>query len=48
MRDIGLLEFVSPEEFVDLHEIFKQHPEQDSLWTTNIEQVENIVLGKFQ
>jgi hypothetical protein len=30
MKDIGLLEFVSPEDFLDLHDIFKRHEEQDS------------------
>jgi hypothetical protein len=30
MRDIGLPEFDSPEDFVDLHDIVKQHVEQDS------------------
>jgi hypothetical protein len=33
MRDIGLPEFVSPEDFVDLHDIVKQHAEQDLAWT---------------
>jgi hypothetical protein len=30
MKDIGLLEFDSPEDFVDLHEIVKKHVEQES------------------
>jgi phosphopantothenate synthetase len=46
MKDIGLLEFSSPEEFVDLHDIVKQHVEQDSTWTAKIEKVENMVKGQ--
>jgi hypothetical protein len=30
MKGIGLLEFGSPEDFVDLHDIVKQHVEQES------------------
>jgi hypothetical protein len=48
MRDIGLPEFGSPEEFVDLHDIVKQHVEQDSSWTANIAKVENMVPGQVQ
>jgi hypothetical protein len=32
MKDIGLPEFGSPEDFVDLHDIVKKHVEQDSTW----------------
>jgi hypothetical protein len=28
MKDINLLEFVSPKDFVDLHDIVKQHAEK--------------------
>jgi hypothetical protein len=48
MRDIGLPEFGSPEDFVDLHDIVKQHAEQDSSWTAEIEKVENMVPGQVQ
>jgi hypothetical protein len=36
MRDINLPKFNSLEDFVDLHDIVKQHAEQDSLWTLEI------------
>jgi hypothetical protein len=42
MKDIGLPEFGSPEDFVDLHDIVKQHAEQDSTWTAEIEKVVNM------
>jgi hypothetical protein len=48
MKDISLLEFGSPEDFFDLHDIVKQHVEQDSTWTTKIEKVENMALGQVQ
>jgi hypothetical protein len=48
MRDIGLPKFNSPEDFVDLHDIVKQHAEQDSLWTVEIEKVENMASGQVQ
>jgi hypothetical protein len=46
MRDIGLPEFITPEDFVELHEIVKQHAEQDSLWTAEIAKVENMEPGQ--
>jgi hypothetical protein len=39
MKDIGLPEFGSPKDFVDLHDIAKQHEEQYSAWTKKIEKV---------
>jgi thioesterase domain-containing protein len=48
MRDIDLLEFGSHENFVDLHDIVKQHAEQDSSWTADIEKVANMALGQVQ
>jgi hypothetical protein len=48
MRDIGLPEFSTPEDFVDLHDIVKLHAEQDSSWTTKIEKVMNMALGQVQ
>jgi hypothetical protein len=48
MKDIGLPEFGSPEDFVDLHDIVKQHAEQDSTWTTEIEKVASMVPGQVQ
>jgi hypothetical protein len=48
MKDIGLLEFGSPEDFVDLHDIVKKHAEQDSAWTTEITKVVSMVPGQVQ
>jgi hypothetical protein len=48
MRDIGLPEFNTPEDFVDLHEIFKVHAKQDASWATEIEKVEKMALGQVQ
>ena len=48
MRDIGLPEFGSPEDFFDLHDIVKQHAEKDSSWTREIEKVVNMVPGQVQ
>jgi hypothetical protein len=48
MKGINLPEFGSPEEFVDLHDIVKQHAEQDSTWTTEIEKVASMAPGQVQ
>jgi hypothetical protein len=48
MRDISLPEFVTPEDFVDLHDIVKLHAEQDSSWNAEIEKVENMAPVKVQ
>jgi hypothetical protein len=48
MKDIGLPEFGSPEDFVDLHDIVKQHAEQDSTWTVEITKVESMAPGQVQ
>jgi thioesterase domain-containing protein len=48
MKDIGLLKFDSPEEFFDLHDIVKQHAEQDSTWTIEITKVAIMALGQVQ
>jgi hypothetical protein len=48
MKDIGLPEFISPENFVDLHEIVKQHAKQDSVWTTEIENMATMAPGQVQ
>jgi hypothetical protein len=39
MKDIDLPELGSPEEFVDQHDIVKKYAEQDSAWTTKIENI---------
>jgi hypothetical protein len=48
MKGIGLPEFGSPEDFVDLHDIVKRHAEQDSAWTLEIAQVESMAPGQIQ
>jgi hypothetical protein len=45
MRDIGLPEFGSPEDFFNLHDIVKQHAEQDSVWMTEIAKVASMAPG---
>jgi hypothetical protein len=42
MRDINLPKFGSAKDFVDLHDIVKQHVEQYSSWTVEIEKVEKM------
>jgi hypothetical protein len=39
MKAIDLPEFDSPKDFVDLHNIVKQHTKQDLAWTIEIEKV---------
>jgi hypothetical protein len=48
MRDIDLLEFGTPADFVDLRDIVKSHAEQDSSWDAEIEKVADMVLEKVQ
>jgi hypothetical protein len=48
MRDIGLLEFGTPDDFVNLQDIVKLHVEQDSSWAMEIKRVENMVQGQVQ
>jgi hypothetical protein len=38
MKSIDLPEFGPPEDFVDLHDIVKQHQEQDLAWEAEISQ----------
>ena len=48
MKGIGLPEFGSPEDFVDLHDIVGKHVEQYLAWTKKIEKVEIMVPGQVQ
>jgi hypothetical protein len=48
MRDIGLPEFGTPDDFVDLRDIVKSHAEQDSSWAVEIEKVADMVPGQVQ
>jgi hypothetical protein len=45
MKDIGLPEFDSPEDFFDLHDIVKRHAEHDSAWEVEIVQVASMTPG---
>jgi hypothetical protein len=45
MKDIGLPEFGTPDDFVDLRDIVKSHDEQDSSWAEEIAKVSNIAPG---
>jgi hypothetical protein len=36
MKDIGLPEFGTPDNFVDLSDIVESHAKQDSLWTEEL------------
>jgi hypothetical protein len=33
MKDVGLPEFDTPDEFINLSDVFQLYAEQDSLWT---------------
>jgi len=46
MRDIGLPEFDTPDDFVNLQDIVKFHVEEDSSWVSEIEKVANMALGQ--
>jgi hypothetical protein len=48
MKDIGLPEFGSPEDFVDLHDIVKRHAEHDSTWEVEITQVASMTPGQVK
>ena len=48
MRDIGLPEFGTPDDFVNLHDIVKLHVEQDSLWDAEIVKVANMAPVQVQ
>jgi hypothetical protein len=48
MRNIDLPEFGPPEDFTDLHDIVKQHAEQDQVWETEISQVSSMILGQVK
>jgi hypothetical protein len=48
MRDTGLLEFDTPDDFVNLHNIVKSHAEQDSSWAEEIMKVANMAPRQVQ
>jgi hypothetical protein len=48
MKDIGLPEFGTPDDFVDLRDIVKSHTEQDSSWAEEIAKVTDTVPGQVR
>jgi hypothetical protein len=46
MKYICLPEFDSPEDFVNLHDIVKEHAEKELTWTSNIEKVASMAPGQ--
>jgi hypothetical protein len=48
MRDIGLLEFNTPDDLLDLHNIVKLHVKHDSLWDAEITKVVNMASGQVK
>ena len=48
MKDIGLLEFGDPYNFIDLCDIVRSHAKQDSLWAEELAKVIDTLPGKVQ
>jgi hypothetical protein len=48
MKDINLPKFGTPDDFVDLHDIVKNHAEQDSSWAEDIAKVTDMVTGQVR
>ena len=48
MKDIGLLEFGKPDNFVDLCDIVESHAKQDLLWVEELAKVTNKSPGQVQ
>jgi hypothetical protein len=48
MKDIKLLEFGTPDDFVDLKDIVELHAKQDSSWAERISKVTDIPPGQVQ
>jgi hypothetical protein len=48
MTDIGLPEFGTPDDFVDLCDIVNSHAKQDSSWAAEVEKVAYMVPGQVQ
>jgi hypothetical protein len=45
MKDVGLSEFGTPDDFVYLHDIVKSHTEQDSSWVEELAMVIDTASG---
>jgi hypothetical protein len=48
MKDVGLPEFGTPDEFINLSDVFKMHAEQDSLWTEECTKITDARPGQVQ
>ena len=48
MKDIGLLEFGTPDNFVDLCNIVKFNTKQDLLWVEDLAKVADTMPGQVQ
>ena len=48
MKDIRLLEFGTPDDFVNLRGIFKSHIKQDSAWAEEITKVAHMAPGQVR
>jgi alpha-amylase/alpha-mannosidase (GH57 family) len=48
MRDIGLLEFSKPDDFVELHDMVKLHVKQESSWAAEREKVVKMARGQVK
>jgi head-tail adaptor len=48
MKDVGLLEFDTPNEFTNLSEVFKTHSIQDSLWAKECAKIVDAKPGQVQ
>jgi hypothetical protein len=48
MKDIRILKFGIPDDFVDLCDIVESHAKQDSLWVEELVEVTNTMIGQVQ
>jgi hypothetical protein len=46
MKDVGLPEFSTPDNFIDLSYVVKLHAEQDALWTEELAKIVNVKPGQ--
>jgi hypothetical protein len=48
MKDVGLPEFGTPDEFINLSDVFQLYAEQDSLWTEEFTKITGARPGQVQ
>jgi hypothetical protein len=48
MKDIGLLEFGTPDDFVDLRDIVESHTKKDSSWAERLAKVTDTAPGQVR